>query len=126
MFTKKILAASNGLMDQGEAVAEAAIEAAQRDAELALEGLTHALQVARKHVAPALNGIGDQASALAHDGMDAMRSGAHQMRVGARHASDTTVAYIRDEPIKSMLIAAAAGAAVIGVVRLFSTPHRLR
>ena len=126
MFTKKILDGPSRLMDEGEALAEATIEAAQRDAELALEGLTHALQVARKHVAPALNGIGDQASALARDGMDAVRSSAHQMRVGARHASDTTVAYIRDEPIKSMLIAAAAGAAVIGVVRLFSTRHHLR
>ena len=126
MFTKKILAASNGLMDQGVAAADAAMDTAQHEAEQALEGLAHALQVARKHVAPALSGAGDQASAMARGGMDAMRTTARQMRVGAHHASDATTAYIRDEPIKSMLIAAAAGAAVIGVVRLFSTPHRLR
>ncbi|MFZ2307207.1 MAG: hypothetical protein WAW73_11670 [Rhodoferax sp.] len=48
---------------------------------------------------------GEQASALVRHGMDAASDSAHQ-------AGDRTVAYIRHEPVKSMLIAAAAGAAL--------------
>jgi ElaB/YqjD/DUF883 family membrane-anchored ribosome-binding protein len=36
------------------------------------------------------------------------------------HARDATTSYIQHEPVKSMLMAAAVGAALMGLVALFS------
>jgi hypothetical protein len=36
------------------------------------------------------------------------------------HANDLTVAYIKREPVKSVLWAAAAGAAIVSIISLFS------
>jgi ElaB/YqjD/DUF883 family membrane-anchored ribosome-binding protein len=48
------------------------------------------------------------------------RDGYEQLREKSLHARDATRTYIHDEPIKSMLIAAAVGVALIGLVALFS------
>jgi len=60
----------------------------------------------------------EQASAMANRGMDSVRDTSHLLRVKAEHASDTTVNYIREEPVKSVLIAAAAGATLLALVNL--------
>ena len=46
------------------------------------------------------------------------RDVAEQMRQRALQASDKAAAYARDEPMKSLLIAAAAGALLMGLVSL--------
>jgi len=46
------------------------------------------------------------------------REVAEQMRQRALLASDKAAAYARDEPMKSLLIAAAAGALLMGLVSL--------
>ena len=46
------------------------------------------------------------------------REVAEQMRQRALQASDKAAAYARDEPMKSLLIAAAAGALLMGLVSL--------
>ena len=61
--------------------------------------------------APLMDRASDQVSALAQRGMDSVRD-------TALHASDSTVNYVRDEPVKAMLIAAAAGAALMAIVSL--------
>ena len=59
-------------------------------------------------------------SALAHRGVDRVRDTSHHLRERAQQASDQTVNYIRDDPVKAILIAAAAAAAVMAVLNLFS------
>ncbi|MDZ7589883.1 MAG: hypothetical protein U5L05_04160 [Rubrivivax sp.] len=63
-----------------------------------------------------LDRTSEQASTLAHRGLDAVREGSHQLRASAQHASDSTVSYIRHEPVKSVLFAAAAGAVLMGLL----------
>ena len=46
------------------------------------------------------------------------REAAERVRQRALQASDRAAAYARDEPIKSLLIAAAAGALLMGLVSL--------
>ena len=60
----------------------------------------------------------EKASALAHRGMDAVREGSHQLRSSALHASDSTGGYIRQQPVKSVLFAAAVGLALMGLLML--------
>lgn len=120
MFNSKPTPTSNTLIDQVAQSADSAIHTTQRVANEAMDGLSHSLQAARQQVVPALNGIGDQATALVHHGMDSVRNTSHQIREGAHHASDRTVAYIREEPVKSMLIAAATGAVLMALARVIS------
>lgn len=62
----------------------------------------------------------EQANALAHDGIAAVQEGVLQLRSKAEHAGDLTVRYIQSDPIKSVLIAAATGAALMALLGLVS------
>ena len=50
--------------------------------------------------------------------MEAVRDTSQQLRERAQQAQDMTVAYVKDEPIKAMLIAAATGALLMGLISL--------
>jgi ElaB/YqjD/DUF883 family membrane-anchored ribosome-binding protein len=65
----------------------------------------------------------DQAIALARRGVDAVRGSSQQLRERARRASDSTVGYIKDEPVKSVLIAAVAGATLCALASLLMRPR---
>jgi ElaB/YqjD/DUF883 family membrane-anchored ribosome-binding protein len=71
-------------------------------------------------MAPMITRAAEQATAVAQRGVDAVREGSQQVRNKAQHASESTVNYIKDEPIKSVLIAAATGAALMALVSLAS------
>lgn len=64
-----------------------------------------------------------QAMDAAKRGVAAVRNGSQHMLDQAHHASDSTVSYIRHEPVKSMLIAAATGAALMALVGLMTRPR---
>jgi len=55
---------------------------------------------------------------VASDALDSVRDTSRQLRDKAQHASDSTVRYIRDDPVKSVLIAAATGAALMALISL--------
>lgn len=57
---------------------------------------------------------------MATDALDALRARSDQLREKAVRASDRTVEYIKDEPFKAVLIAAATGAALMALVTLVS------
>jgi ElaB/YqjD/DUF883 family membrane-anchored ribosome-binding protein len=95
MFKNKTSDLAHGLMDHASHSADAALDATQRVAHEALEGASNSLQTARRQI-----------SASAH------------------LASDKTVAYVRYEPVKSILIAAAVGAALMALAQVIgSTRH---
>jgi ElaB/YqjD/DUF883 family membrane-anchored ribosome-binding protein len=74
--------------------------------------------------ATALDHAGAQASQMASSyakrGADALRDGSHQLQERAQQAADTTTSYIKDEPVKAMLVAAATGAVLMGLIGLMS------
>ena len=71
-----------------------------------------------EQAAPILERTGDKVSAITHRGIDGVREASHQLRVKAEHAADNTVSYIRQAPVKSVLIAAATGAALMALASL--------
>ena len=81
------------LINQAAQSADAAIHSTQRFANQAVEDVTHSFHSAGK-----------------------------QVRDSANMVSDRTITYIRDEPVKSMLIAAATGAALVALARLMGRP----
>ncbi len=109
---------SSALVDQAALSADNAIRSTQRAANNALDGLAGTVQDVRQQVTPMINRATEQASALAQRGMDAVRDTSQQVRERAVRVSDGTVGYIRDEPVKSVLIAAATGAVLMALVGL--------
>lgn len=53
---------------------------------------------------------------LTHAAVDGISESSRQLRTSAKHVSDSTAQYIRDDPIKAVLIAAATGAAFAALV----------
>ncbi len=111
------------------------IESAAHRAELAVEHIDRAAQQAHDNVADsahqAINGAkpvverwAKDAESLARRGMASASDASRQLRERAAQASDSTVAYIKDEPVKAMLMAAAAGAALVTLIGLYSRSSR--
>ncbi len=85
------------------------------DAKTSEEGNSLAAQAG-----PMIDRATGKASAMAHRGLDAVMETSDQLRAKAQHAGDSTVEYIRHEPVKAMLMAAAAGAALTALIALLS------
>ena len=120
MTTNTPFEQSNSLADQASHTADSAIRSSQRVANEAINSLAGSAQDLRNEVAPLINRAGDQASALAQRGVNAVRDSSQHLRDTAQRATDGTVMYIKDEPLKSMLIAAATGAALMALVGMLS------
>jgi len=69
-----------------------------------------ALQKVRERVVPSATRWASQAEELAHRSVNTVRGQSEQLRGRAMAVSDRGIRYVKDEPLKAVLIAAAAGA----------------
>jgi ElaB/YqjD/DUF883 family membrane-anchored ribosome-binding protein len=99
--------------DRLTAAAEDAARQTSRTAQQGMERVSDSLGEARAQTGEAFRNLAHSTEELAHRGMDVVRD-------KTMHVRDTTTHYIQDEPVKSMLIAAAVGAALMGLVAMFS------
>jgi ElaB/YqjD/DUF883 family membrane-anchored ribosome-binding protein len=106
------------MADNAAGSAQGAIRSTQRAADQALDRLSEKVDEARSQAGPLLIKVTSQAEAAARRGMEAVRDTSQQLREKALQAQDLTVAYVKDEPIKAMLIAAATGALLMGIVSM--------
>lgn len=114
----------NQLADQAAASADHAIKSTQGVANEALNALAGSVQDVRDEAAPMFSHTGEHIGALAQRGVDAVRDSSQHLRDKALHASDSAVGYIKDEPVKAMLIAAATGAALMALLSLMARSRR--
>jgi len=112
MITSKPYSTAGSVVDQAAENAQDAIRSTQRTVNDALDGL-HA------KAAPVLSRISERSTDLARR---AKESGYH-LRDKAVNYSHATTDYIKTDPVKSVLIAAAAGAALMALVSLLSRPR---
>ena len=98
--------------------AAAALKAAERDAHAAIDSAVDGLASAYGEAKPLLSRVTSQAKGYAQDGYDAAREQAAALRERSQKAVESTRGYVSEEPIKSLLIAAAVGAAVIALVEV--------
>jgi ElaB/YqjD/DUF883 family membrane-anchored ribosome-binding protein len=101
--------------------ADQALKSTRRTANDTLDQVESAVDSARGSVQPVIAKLASQAETLARRGLDAVRDGASQVRERATGFGDMTVRYVRDEPVKSVLIAAATGAALVALVSLINS-----
>lgn len=116
--TKPVAQQAQDTADQAAAGTQNAIRSTQRATDQAFDTLSNKVDDVRNAAGPTLARVSSQAEAAARRGMEAVRDTSQQLRERALRAQDTTVGYIKDEPIKSMLIAAATGALLMALVSL--------
>ena len=122
MFGKSSTQSAANAPDATTPLVDQAMQSTQRVADQALDKLSSTAQDLRSQVSPLLERAGEKASALTQRGMDAVRDRSLQVRDHALRASDNTLNYIKDEPVKAVLIAAAAGAALTILLGLLRKP----
>jgi ElaB/YqjD/DUF883 family membrane-anchored ribosome-binding protein len=98
--------------------AAAALKSAERDAQAAIGSAVDGLTSAYGDAKPMLSRWSESARDYASDGYAAARDQAAALKDRSQKAVESTRGYVSDEPIKSLLIAAAVGAAVIALVEV--------
>ncbi|MEO8278875.1 MAG: hypothetical protein ABI564_04220 [Ideonella sp.] len=109
-----------------DTVADVAQNTAARTTRIANDTFDHlssAVETARGATVPALERLGSSAESLARRSAETARQKSQQLREQAQHRSEQAVGYIRDEPFKSVLLAAAVGA-LFGLLLSFSRRER--
>lgn len=111
---------ANALLHAAAQTADGAIRSTQRVAQEGAEAVADTLSAARAQTGSALRSLAHDTDVLAHHGMDAVREGVGHLRDRSLSARDATATYIQHEPIKSVLVAAAVGATLMGLLALFT------
>ncbi len=109
--------------DSHENLAERAsqgVRAGQRAGQHAFDRLSEHAADWRDEAAPAVDRLTERAGDMARQGADWVRDSGERVRSQVVRASDRTVSYVRDEPVRSLMMAAAAGALIFALVRLMS------
>ena len=84
--------------------------------------ISHQLDGVAKPIAQSL----DRMNTMAQDGVAKVMDSSHQLKELAQKAGQSTLTTIRDEPVKSVLIAAATGAALMALITLATrSSHRV-
>ena len=118
LTTKPLGEGGSSLADNAADSANSAIRSTQNVANAAFDRLSEKVDSVRDQAAPLINRLSSQAENAARRGVEAVRDTSAQLRDKAQQASDSTVSYIKDEPVKAMLIAAATGAALMALISL--------
>ncbi len=100
--------------------ADHAIDATRSMVGQKMDGMADSMKSLHDQTAPLL----DRASEVAKRGVNAARETSNDLMNKAHQASDSTVSYIKDEPVKAMLIAAATGAALMALMSAMSRNGR--
>jgi ElaB/YqjD/DUF883 family membrane-anchored ribosome-binding protein len=69
-------------------------------------------------VPQAVERAADQVSETARLGTQKFQQGTEQVKAQFNQVTDSAIAYVKDEPVRAMLIAAAAGAALMALAGL--------
>jgi len=104
---------ANAMIDRAAQRGDAAIQAGAAVAHQALDGLSQSAQQ-----------LQTDASRFSQRGLDALRDGQQQLRDSAQRLGERTTGYIQHAPVKSVVLAAAAGAALVAVFGLMGRTTR--
>ena len=88
-----------------------------------VEKTNQSAEVALENTQRAASRILDGAADALDQGLERAREASHQLRESAQRASVGTANAIRHDPVKSVLIAAATGAAVMALINVLTRPH---
>ena len=108
------------LADRAAAKADDALSATRRATNHALDRLQDGVDQLRDDSPGALSRAAAQVDELTRRGIERARHAGVEVRHTVERTGDRTVGYIKDQPVKSVLIAAAAGAALAALIGLLA------
>ncbi|AOW12690.1 hypothetical protein LPB72_16875 [Hydrogenophaga crassostreae] len=119
---KNAVETTEEMVDNGAELAEKTVAKTAAKADNAIDSAQHAVADAEKSIQAGLRQVKEavpvtlsraaiQAEELARSGIDKARAAGSTVAVKANKASEQTADYVRREPTKALLMAAAAGAA---------------
>ena len=108
------------LADQAGKSADHALQVTQHALQQAANGIAHGAHGAIDSMSDTAKHGAQQISEFAQRGTDSVIQASQAVANQATRASKVAVHYIQDEPVKSMLIAAAVGASLMALVTLAS------
>jgi ElaB/YqjD/DUF883 family membrane-anchored ribosome-binding protein len=114
------------LADRVANQAEQAIASSRRTANEALNTLEDGVDQLRGEVPGAISRTAEQLDELARRGIEKARQTSAELRYQIDRRSQRTVDYIKDEPVKSVLMAAATGAVLAGLISLLASRRSAR
>lgn len=115
---------AHGYAERAAERAERMVDNGRRSAHNALDALHQGVDDLGNTVPNALHRAAGQVDELTRRSIEQARATARQVRDQMHLAGDRTVTYIKDEPVKSMLIAAAAGAVFAAVATMLTRSRR--
>lgn len=89
-----------------------------------LAQVSHATDLVVTSVAQTANELGATVRTATHDALDGLRSATHALRDQVSLAGERSTRYVRDEPVKSVLIAAVAGATLAALLTWLASASR--
>lgn len=85
-------------------------------------GLVDKAAMSAEQALHSMQRVGEQAHTLAQRGLDEVRQQSHRLEDQAHRLSDSAATYVRQDPLKAVLIAAAAGAGLMALLSLLRRP----
>jgi ElaB/YqjD/DUF883 family membrane-anchored ribosome-binding protein len=80
--------------------------------------LSNKIDELQQDAAPVINKAFDRVKSMGRQGMEAVGDAAQRTRDAASNASDSVIAYTKDNPVKALLIAAASGALLVSLLNV--------
>jgi ElaB/YqjD/DUF883 family membrane-anchored ribosome-binding protein len=111
----------DGMAGLAATKADDALSATRRAADGALDTLKDGVNPLRSDTPGALSRAAAQVEELTRRTIERAQQAGTDVRLTVDRTGERTVAYIKDEPVKSVLMAAAAGAAVATLIALLSS-----
>ena len=106
-------------LDHSVDQAQQSIRAGKHAASQALDRIVDGTAALRDRAEPALDRLAERASMTARQSAEWLRDNGGRVRDQVTRASDRTVGYVRQEPVRAVMMAAAAGIAIYALARLF-------
>lgn len=113
-------------IDDAAAAGQKAAEKAKRSATEALDVASDKIASARDRAVEALDALTERANHYARCGLDKAVDLQHSAKRSIERASDATVHYVEEQPLKAVAIAAGIGAAVAAALLLLRDQNRRR
>ncbi len=111
----------HSLADKAAEKAQAGIRDAKQAAKQASGVLSDKVDELKRDAGPAVNKAFDRARTVGRQGLEAVGDAAQRTRDAASYASDSVVAYTRENPVKALLIAVASGALLLSLVNILKS-----
>ncbi len=107
--------------DTASRKAQSHVKNAKNLANDAGDAVSDTIDSVRGNAGPTIDKASRRAQAMANQAVDTASRAAQQLRDGVSDLTDGAVAYTKKNPMKAVMIAAASGAVIFGLVRAFTS-----